>query len=51
MKISQEDLAELQRLYAQKYGIALNDDETKELARRLTVLFSVVGKKIPEAKT
>lgn len=50
MNVSQEDLAELKKLYIERYGIILTDDELKELARRLITLFGVIGKKIPQTK-
>lgn len=48
MSIADADLAELKQLYLKRYEVSLTDDETKELARRLVMLFGVIGKKLPE---
>lgn len=50
MKIADADLAELKQLYFVRYRITLSNEEVKELAQKLTTLFSVIGKKIPEEK-
>lgn len=48
MNISHEDLADLKQRYAKQYGVMLTDEEVQELARRLLLLFGVIGKKMPE---
>jgi len=50
VKVTEADLANLKQLYKSKYGIMLTEEEVNELARRLLLLFGVIGKKIPDNK-
>lgn len=48
MSITDADLSELKQMYLNRYQVLLTDEETRELARRLVMLFGVIGKKLPE---
>ena len=47
MQLSDKDLAEFRMLYEKEFGEELSDEETSEIAARVTDLYSLLAESLP----